>query len=340
MNIWNESKLDALLTAPSEKLINDVKKIEGDIIFLGAGGKMGPTLCLLTKKAIEKAGANSKVIAVSRFTDPIAVNLLKENGVDIISADLMEPGVLDKLPDAPNIIYMAGRKFGTNGQEYLTWAMNTWLPSRVAERYKNSRFVVFSTGNVYPMSNIISGGAIEDRRLDPVGEYAISCLGRERMFEYASRTFGTKITMYRLNYAVDLRYGVLFDIAEKVRNGTPISLKNPVFNCIWQGDANEIVVRSLIYADSDIFYLNVSGPETISVMATAKKFGKLFGKEPLFCDAPTDTALFSDCGKMAELFGYPSVSLETMIKWQAEWMLLGGRSLNKPTHFEEKKGDY
>jgi nucleoside-diphosphate-sugar epimerase len=337
---WNESKLDALLTTPSERLIADVKKIEGDIIFLGAGGKMGPTLCLLTKKAIEKAGTNSKVIAISRFTDQFAVNLLKENGVEIISVDLLEPGVLEKLPDAPNIIYMAGRKFGTNGQEYLTWAMNSWLPSRVAERYKNARFVVFSTGNVYPMSNIISGDATEDKPLAPVGEYAISCLGRERMFEYAAHTFGTKLTMYRLNYAVDLRYGVLFDIAEKLNAGVPISLKNPVFNCIWQGDANEIAVRSLLYANSDIFYLNVSGPETVSVLSTAKKFGKLFDKEPLFCDNPTDTALISNCGKMADLFGYPSVSLDTMIKWQAEWILSGGRSLNKPTHFEEKKGDY
>jgi len=340
MNTWNESKLDALLTAPSERLINDVKKIEGDIIFLGAGGKMGPSLCLLTKNAVEKAGAKSKVIAVSRFTDPIAVNLLKANGVEIISAELLDPGALDKLPDAPNIIYMAGRKFGTNGQEYLTWAMNTWLPSRVAERYKNSRIVVFSTGNVYPPSPLTSGGVTEETILIPVGEYAMSCLGRERMFEYAAKTYGTKLTIYRLNYAIDLRYGVLFDIAEKVLNRIPISLKNPVFNCIWQGDANEIAVRSLLYASSDIFYINVSGPETISVLTTAKKFGRLFNKEPLFCDEPSETSSFSNTGKMAGLFGYPLVSLDTMIKWQAEWIMSGGRSLNKPTHFEEKKGDY
>jgi len=338
--MWTETKLNELLTTPSERLIADVKKIEGDIIVIGAGGKMGPSLCLLAKKAADKAGAASKVIAVSRFTDPLAVTLLKDGGVDIISTELLESGALEKLPDVPNVIYMAGRKFGTNGQEYLTWAMNSWLPSRVAERYKKSRFVVFSTGNVYPMSNIISGGATEEIALNPVGEYAISCLGRERMFEYAAKTFGTKLTMYRLNYAVDLRYGVLFDIAEKVLSGIPISLKNPVFNCIWQGDANEIAVRSLIYANSDIFYLNVSGPETVSVLSTAKKFGKLFDKEPLFCDEPTDTALISNCGKMAKLFGYPSISLDTMIKWQAEWILSGGRSLNKPTHFEEKKGDY
>jgi len=338
--MWNEQKLDELLSTPSERLVADMKKIEGDILFLGAGGKMGPTLCVLAKNAIKQAGTNSRVIAVSRFTDSFAVNLLKENGVEMISAELLEPGALEKLPDIPNIIYMAGRKFGTNGQEYLTWAMNAWLPSRVAERYKNAKIVVFSTGNVYPQSHIASGGVTEEARLDPPGEYGMSCLGRERMFEYAARTFGTKIAMYRLNYAVDLRYGVLFDIAEKVQAGVPISLKNPVFNCIWQGDANEVAVRSLLYTSSDIFYVNVSGPETISVYATAKKFEKLFGKEAFFCDEMTDTSHISNTGKMAEVFGYPLVSLETMIKWQAEWILTGGRSLGKPTHFEEKKGDY
>ena len=338
--MWNEKKLNDLLTSPSERLTDDVKKIEGDIIVIGAGGKMGPTLCLLIKNAVNKAGTNSKVTAVSRFTDTFSVNLLKENGVDMICADLLEPGVLEKLPDAPNVIYMSGRKFGTNSQEYLTWAMNVWLPSRVAERYKNSRITVFSTGNVYPQMPVISGGAAEDTPVNPVGEYAMSCVGRERMFEYSARTFGTKIAIYRLNYAIDLRYGVLFDIAEKVNTDIPVSLKMPLFNCIWQGDANEIAVRSLLYAASDVFYINVSGPETISVAATAEKFAKLLNKEVLFCDEPSNISGISNTGKMAELFGYPSVSLETMIKWQAEWIMSGGRSLGKPTHFEEKKGDY
>ena len=341
--MWDENKLDELLTAPSDRLVEDMKKIEGDIIFLGAGGKMGPSLCLLAKNAVEKAGTNSKIIAVSRFTDKFAVNLLKDNGVDIISADLLQDGVLEKLPDAANIIYMAGRKFGTNGQEYLTWAMNTALPCRVAERYKNSRIVVFSTGNIYPQTTAISGGATEDTPPNPVGEYAMSCLGRERMFEYAARTFGTKTTIYRLNYAIDLRYGILFDIAEKIQAGIPVSLKMPAFNCIWQGDANEIAIRSLLYADSDIFYLNVTGSETVSVYLTAKKLGKLLNKTVLFCDEPSEplnTALLSNSGKMAELFGYPRVSLDKMIKWQAEWILSGGRSLGKATHFEEKEGSF
>jgi len=338
--MWNEQKLDKLLCEPSKRLVSDMKKIKGDIIFLGAGGKMGPSICVLAQNAIKKAGTDSKVIAVSRFSDRHAVNLLKENGIEMISADLLEPGALEKLPDAPNIIYMAGRKFGTNSQEYLTWAMNVWLPSRVAERYKNSRIVVFSSGNVYPQSALSSGGATESTPVNPVGEYAMSCVGRERMFEYAAQTFGTALAIYRLNYAVDLRYGVLFDIASKIQAGEPVSLSMPAFNCIWQGDANEVALRSLLHVSPDIFYINVSGPETASVYATAKKLGEFLNKPVLFCDEPSDTALISNTGKMAKLFGYPSVALNKMIEWQVEWLISGGRSLGKPTHFEEKKGDY
>ena len=338
--MWTETKLNELLAAPSARLINDMKKIEGDIIVIGAGGKMGPSLCMLAKNAAAQAGTGAKITAVSRFTDNIAADLLQNNGIEIISADLLEQGALDKLPDAPNVIYMAGRKFGTTGQEYLTWAMNAWLPSKVAERYKNSRVAVFSTGNIYPQSRVDSGGATEDTPADPAGEYGMSCLGRERMFEYAARTFGTKIAMYRLNYAIDLRYGVLFDIAEKVNAGAPVSLKMPVFNCIWQGDANETAIRTLPHAGPDVFYINASGPETVSVYAAARKFAELFNKKALFCDEPSDTAAISNTGKMAKIFGYPAVSLDTMIEWQAEWILSGGRSLGKPTHFEEKKGEY
>ena len=338
--IWDENKLDELLTSPSDRLVSDMKKIEGDIIFLGAGGKMGPTLCVLAKNAIKKAGTNSKVIAVSRFTDQFAVKLLKDNKIDIIGADLSESGILEALPEVPNVIYMAGRKFGTTGQQYLTWASNVRLPLLVAERYKHSRIVVFSTGNVYPQMPVVSGGASEDEPPCPVGEYAMSCLGRERIFEYGAKTFGTKIAMLRLNYAIDLRYGVLYDIAQKLMSGAVISLKMPAFNCIWQGDAGEVALRSLIYADSDVFNLNVTGPQTVLVEHAAKELGKLLHKEAKFCDEPSDTALLSQSGKMEKIFGSVFVSMETMIQWQAEWILSGGRSLDKPTHFEEKKGDY
>ena len=340
--MWNEEKLDELLTRPSQALVEDIRRIEGDILVLGAGGKMGPTLCLLIQNAIRQAGQEEekKVIAVSRFSDPLVVRLLTEKNIRIISCDLLAPGALSALPDVPNVIYMAGRKFGTDGQEYLTWAMNAWLPSRVAERFKDSRIVVFSSGNIYPKMPVYSGGATEETPTEPVGEYCMSCQGRERMFEYAARTFGTRVALYRLNYAVDLRYGVLYDLARSILDEKPISLTTPSFNCIWQGDANEAAVRLLLHADSNVFRMNVTGPETAGVRETALKLGRLLGKEPIFTGAPSDTAYLNNAGSMFSLFGYPRISLETLIEWQAQWLLDGGRVLDKPTHFEERKGSY
>ena len=266
--------------------------------------------------------------------------LLRENGVEMISADLLAPGALDSLPDAENVIYMAGKKFGTDGNEYATWAMNTWLPSRVAERYQNSRIVVFSSGNLYPKVGVHSGGATEETRTEPVGEYCMSCQGRERMFEYAAKTYGTRVAVYRLNYAVDLRYGVLYDMAHNILEGKPISITTPSFNCIWQGDANEAALRLLGHASAEVFTLNVTGPETAGVQETAKKLGALLGREPIFTGEASDTAYLNNAGKMFRLFGYPTVPLETLIEWQAQWILDGGRALGKPTHFEERKGSY
>lgn len=338
--MWTEAKLDEMLTTPSYKLIQDISRLDGDLMVLGAGGKMGPTLCVLAKKALQAAGVEKEVYAVSRFSDPIVSAYLSENSVKMISCDMLAPHALEDLPDAKNIIYMAGKKFGTNGNEYATWAMNTWLSSRVAERFKDSRIVVFSSGNIYPKVPIHSGGATEKVATEPVGEYCMSCLGRERMFEYAAKTYDTPISIFRLNYAVDLRYGVLFDIASKVMNDQAVELATPSFNCIWQKDANETAIRLLNYASPEVFTLNVTGPETASVRETALQFGKLFGKTPTFLGDPTDTAYLSNAGKMFELFGYPTVSLNTMIEWQAQWILSGGRSLGKPTHFEERKGSY
>ena len=338
--IWTEQKLNDLLTTPSERLIEDIKKIEGDIMVLGAAGKTGPTLFLLTRNAISAAGINKKVIAVSRFSDPIATKLLTDNGVEIVSADLLEDNILDTLPDVENVIYMAGKKFGTDGQESLTWAMNAWLPSRVAARFRNCRITVFSTGNVYPQVEVSSGGADEKTPPAPIGEYAMSSLARERMFEYAAKAYGTKIAIYRLNYAVDLRYGILSDIAHNILSNEPISIATPSFNCIWQGDANEIAIRCLLFASSDVFKLNVTGPEAASVKAVAMKIGSLLGKKPVFKSEEGTTGFLSNAGKMFQLFGYPSVSLETLIDWQVQWIKDGGRDLGKRTHFEEKKGSY
>ena len=338
--MWTEQLLDLKLTTPSDNLIKDITNIKGDIIVLGAGGKMGPTLCILAKNAIRQAGSGNKVIAVSRFTDPVATQLLHDNGVETVSMDLLEPGAMELLPDAPNVIYMAGRKFNTGGQEHLTWAMNAGLSGLVAERFKESRIVVFSSGNIYPMVPIHSGGATEQTPPLPNGEYGMSCLARERLFESGAHKYGTKVLIYRLNYAIDLRYGVLYDIAQTMLNGSPVSLTSPSFNCIWQGDANEIAIRSLIHADNPAVKLNVTGPETVSVRHAANELGKLLDITPTFTGDESRTAYLNNAEKCISIFGYPTIPVATLIRWQAEWIKSGGRALGKPTHFEERGGSY
>ena len=338
--MWTEEKLNELLTTPTQKLIDDIQEIKGDIMVLGAGGKMGPTLCVLTKKAIKAAGIKKRVIAVSRFSDPYATELLHSNGVETISADLLDKESLDGLPEVENIIYMAGRKFGTDGQEYLTWAMNATLPAFVAYKFRKSNIVVFSSGNIYPIVPLAHGGCTEDDKVSPVGEYAQSCLARERAFEYASRKYGTKVFIYRLNFAVDLRYGVIFDCAKKILDGTPISLTTPCFNFIWQGTANEIAIRGLLHCESPMKIMNVTGPETVSIKETALKLGKYLGKSPVFEGEEGNTAYLNNAARCVETFGYPDVSPETLIRWQAEYILDGCRTVDKPTHFEERKGSY
>lgn len=338
--MWTEERLDNLLTEPSPALISDISRIKGDIMVLGAGGKMGPTLCLLAKNAIKKAGIDKRVIAVSRFTDPIAVKLLHNNDIETISCDLLDTEKLRALPEVENIIFMAGRKFGTNGSEWQTWAMNATLPAFVAEKFKHSRIVVFSSGNMYPIVPLSSGGCTEQDRPGPVGEYAMSCLARERAFEYGANHYGTKVFIYRLSFAVDLRYGVLYDMADKIMKGEPIRITTPCLNCIWQGSANEIAIRGLVHAASPAKKMNVTGPETLSIQQTAHLLGKYLGREPLFEGEPGNDAYLNNSAEAMEIFGYPSVSARTLIRWQAEWILDGGRALGKPTHFEERKGSY
>lgn len=338
--MWTEEKLNELLTTPSDALVEDMKKIKGDIMVLGAGGKMGPTLCVLAMNAIKKAGVNKKVIAVSRGSDKIATELMKENGIEVIAMDLLDVEKLYALPECENVIYMAGRKFGTDGNEWQTWAMNSTLPAFVADKFKKSNIVVFSSGNIYPIVPLSSGGCTEKDKPIPNGEYAMSCLARERAFEYAANTFGTKVFVYRLNFAVDLRYGVVYDVAEKILKGEPISLATPCFNFIWQGSANEIAIRGLLHASAPACIMNVTGPETVSIKKTAIELGKYLGKEPVFEGTPGTDAYLNDASLAMELFGYPSVSAKTLIRWQAEWLLDGGRTLGKPTHFEERKGSY
>lgn len=339
--IRNEDELNEILTTPSAGLIGDIVKIDGDIMVLGAGGKMGPDICLLAKKAFDAAGIQRKIYAVSRFSNSDVVKRLEDQGVTVIAMDLMTPGAMETLPDCKNIIYMAGKKFATNGNEYQTWGMNSWLPCITAQRFSKSNIVVFSSGNLYPKVPTSSGGATEETPTDPIGEYCMSCLARERTFEYAARTFGTRVTLMRLNYAIDLRYGVLHDIAQTILHDRPVDLAAmPSFNCIWQADANEAAIRLLLHTSDKVNIVNVTGPETAGVKTTALMLAKALGREVKFAGEEAQTAFLSNAGKMYTLFGYPSVSLDTMIEYQANWLLNGGRSLGKPTHFEERNGNY
>ncbi len=338
--MWTEEKLNEMLSEPSEALIEDIKKIDGDIMVLGAGGKMGPTLCVLAKNAVKAAKINKRIIAVSRFTDPIATAFLEEKGVECIACDLLDHEELNSLPEVENVIYMAGRKFGTDGDEWRTWAMNSTLSAFVAEKFKNSKIVVFSSGNIYPIVPLSSGGCTEEDPVGPIGEYPMSVLARERAFEYAANAYGTKVFIYRLNFAVDLRYGVLYDMANNIMNGEPIRLETPALNCIWQGSANEFAIRGFLHASSPVCKMNITGPEILSIKNTAIKLGKYLGKEPIFEGVEGTDAYLNNAALAMEVFGYPQVSANELIRWQAEWILDGGRGLGKPTHFEERKGKY
>lgn len=338
--IKSKAELEKQLSKPSERLIGDIAKIKGDIMILGLGGKMGPTLAKLAKNAIDAAGISKKVMGASRFSDEVLFQELTDFGIECIKTDLLNDKSLMELPEAENIIYMAGNKFGTSGNEHFTWAMNAYLPGRVAEKYKNSNIVVFSTGNVYPFMPIDSGGATEAIKPSPIGEYAQSCLGRERVFEHFAIKNGTKMLLFRLNYALDLRYGVLLEVAKLVNDQKPIDLSMGYANVIWQGDANEYAIRSLLHCESPAKKLNVTGPETIAIRWLAEEFGKLMDKTAVFENETAESALLNNSKQAYKLLGLPLVKLEDMIQWTADWIQLGGPQLNKPTHFQERKGDF
>ncbi|MGM1046364.1 MAG: NAD-dependent epimerase/dehydratase family protein [Bacillota bacterium] len=334
------AELEAKLAEPSEQLIADLSTIEGDILILGVGGKMGPSLARLAANAVREGGLNKRIIGVSRFSNADARRELEEAGIETISCDLLNDEELQKLPDAANVIYMAGNKFGTTGREYFTWAMNSYLPGRVAEKYKNSKIVVFSSGNVYPFSPVGSGGVNEAVSPEPLGEYAQSCLGRERVFEYFSHQNGTPMTIYRLNYAIDMRYGVLLELAKSINEDRSINLAMGHANVIWQGDANEMALRCLKHCSNPPEIINITGPETMSIRWAAEELAKRMGKEVNFTGTESETALLNNATKSHQLFGYPKVSLLQMIDWTAEWIQSGGDTWNKPTHFQERKGKF
>lgn len=336
----NIADLEAKLAEPSEALIKALAKVNGDIVLLGVGGKMGPSLARLAVNAIREGGLNKRVIGISRFGSGDARRELDEAGVETISCNLLNDEELNSLPKADNVIYMAGNKFGTTGREHFTWAMNTYLPGRVAQKYKDSRIVVFSSGNIYPFLPVSGGGADESITPEPLGEYAQSCLGRERIFEYHSHKNGTPMVMYRLNYAIDMRYGVLLELAKSINEGRAINLTMGYANVIWQGDANSMALRCLTACTNPPSIMNITGPETMSIRWAANQFAIRLGKEAIFEGKESDTALLNNASKSHQSFGYPSVSLLQMIDWTTEWIQQGGATWNKPTHFQERKGKF
>lgn len=332
--------LEGQLTTPSPALVTDLAERAGDLVILGAGGKMGPTLAVLARRAMDQAGrTDDRVVAVSRWSDRHAAIALQEQGVHTVSIDLLAEDSTT-MPDGTDVIFMAGAKFGTSSAPHLAWAVNAALPDRVARRYRDSRIAVLSTGNVYPFMAIDGPGSAETDPTDPVGEYAMSCLGRERVFEYAAASRHTPVSIIRLNYAVDLRYGVLMDIAARILAGTPIDVTTSVFNVVWQGYANEVVLRSLGHASTDPFVLNVTGPETVQVRQVAMDMAARLDRPVSFTGRPAGDALTADASKCHRMFGYPPVSASTLAQWQAEWMAAGMPTSSKPTKFDVRDGRY
>jgi NAD-dependent epimerase/dehydratase family protein len=332
----DEDQLEDFMTIPSVSLTTTLRSVPGDLMILGVGGKMGPTLAQLARRA----APDRRIFGVARFTESGLLEKLQSFGVECIAADLLDREAIASLPKPANVIFMAGRKFGTSGREDLTWAMNVFVPSLVAEAFKDSRIVAFSTGNVYPFVNILHGGATEATPPDPRGTYANSCVGRERMFEYFSRQYRTPGRLIRLNYAIDMRYGVLHDVAQKVIAGQEIDVTAGHANVIWQGDANSMVLQALAHCTSPTQPLNISGPETISIRALGEAFGRRFGKPPRFVGTEAQMGWLINSSEAHRLFGYPTVPLPRMVDWAADWIERGMRSLGKETHYDSRDGSF
>lgn len=338
--IRNVEELEDVLSRPTPGVVETMKALEGDVIVLGVGGKMGPTLARMAKRASDLAGVQRKVIGVSRFSTPQLAERLQSWGIETHSCDLLDRAAYAQLPDAPNIVYMAGMKFGTTGQEPRTWAMNSFLPGLVSERYAKSRIAVFSTGNVYGLTSLKTGGALEEDSPHPAGEYAMSCLGRERIFEHFSRSQGTPMSFLRLSYAVELRYGVLTDIARQVYAGETIQLGMGYVNAIWQADANAMSLQSLRHAAAPPLVVNITGSRPYSVRKVAEEFGALFDKPVRFEGSEAEDALLANAQKACRLFGEPGTESGQMFRWIADWVARGGEAWSKPTHYDNRAGDF
>lgn len=332
----NVEHLEEVMSTPSQALVDALTRVPGDIMVLGVGGKMGPTLARMAKRA----APTKRIIGVARFSEAGLRERLQKQGVECIAADLLSRAALTALPEADNIVFMAGRKFGSTGSEWLTWAMNAHVPALVAERYQASRIVAFSTACVYPFTSVTGGGAREDvPPVAPAGEYANSCVARERMFEFFSHQHQTPGRLLRLSYAIDMRYGVLHDVAQKVLAREPIDLTMGHANIIWQGEANDWALQSLAHCETPTSPLNLSGP-LVSIRAAAQALGERLGIAPVLRGSEADTAWLLNCEQARLLFGPPQVSLNTMLDWTADWAQRGLATLGKPTHYEARDGKY
>ena len=328
--------LEELLSRPSQALIDDLAALDGDIMVLGVGGKVGPCLARLAKRAAPQ----KRVVGVARFSDAAVKERLESWGVETIACDLLDRAAVEGLPKLPNVIYMAGRKFGTAGDEPFTWAMNAHVPAIIAEAFRESRIVAFSTLCVYPYASVRLGGCDETTPPTPVGEYANSCVARERIFQYFSQQYGTPGRLMRLNYAIDMRYGVLFDVASWVFQGRAIPLATGHANVIWQGDASAQMLRALRHCTTPASPLNIGGPDATSIRALATEFGERFGKTPIFDGEEAETAWVNSTRQAQQLFGYPVVPLNRMIDWVADWIQQGRPEIGKPTRYEVRDGGF
>ncbi|MCC6316703.1 MAG: NAD(P)-dependent oxidoreductase [Gemmatimonadaceae bacterium] len=333
-------ELEERLSRPTELVIETLRGLPGDIVILGAGGKMGPSLSAMAQRAANAAGTRRRVIAVSRFQSDAAPSRLSGSGVEIVRADLAEPDAWRPLPDAALVVYMVGQKFGTQGAPARTWHMNTIVPAFAADRYRAARFAVFSTGNVYPLSAVDRGGSQESDAPGPIGEYAMSCLGRERVFEHAAASHGTRSAILRLNYAVDLRYGVLVDIAQRILGGHAVDVTMGHVNCIWQGDANAFALASLGAASAPVTVLNLTGPEILRVRDVAEQLAARLGARATIRGQEARDALLSSTARLRARWGAPSISAETLIAWVADWLAAGGETSGKATRFEQREGAF
>ncbi len=339
-SIETVDELEDLLSQPSRGLIEMMRRLSGDLIVLGVGGKMGPTLARMARRATESAGKDRRIFGASRFSSPQLSDRLRFHGIEPIAIDLLDRAQLATLPEVPNVIFMAGMKFGGNGNESLAWAMNCWLPGLICERYRDSRIVVFSTGNVYGLTPVKGGGSTENSPLNPLGDYAMSCVGRERMFDHFSRTLRISTAIIRLNYATEMRYGVLVDLARRVWTRQPVDVAMGYVNVIWQAEASAMALQALDHANCPPFILNVAGPETLRVRDVAARFGEWMGREVRYVGEEAADALLNDGRRGHDMFGEPCVSAEMMTRWIADWVMHGREDLGKPTHFQTRDGKF